>query len=210
MATDVKGINVLLVEDHLALRKGLELFLRGEGVHVVGSTASVDEGLRMFVARRPHVAIIDVDLGGASGTELARRILQIQRDAGVLIYTGLTDSGAIEIAATSGARGFALKTCGPAQLLTAISTVAAGGFYVEPSVAATLAPRASRAAALSNRERVILDRLASGLTGEEVAVELHIAPETVRTHIRNAMRKLDAKSRAHAIAQAVRLREISL
>jgi DNA-binding NarL/FixJ family response regulator len=208
--TEVPGTNVLLVEDHLALRKGLELLLRGEGFHVIGSAGTADEGLRMFTARRPQVAVLDVDLASGSGADLAKQILAMDPDAGVLVYTGLRDRATIEEVAACGARGFALKTGGPQELITAISAVARGGVYVDAAVAAMLAPRPSRAGVLTEREREILDRLATGLTGEEVAVELFLSPETIRTHLRNAMRKLGARTRVHAVAQAVRLREISL
>ena len=78
-------------------------------------------------------------------------------------------------------------------------------------MAATLAPRASeRVHDSPAREREILDCLAQGMTGEDAARRLYLSPETVRTHLRNAMRKLDANTRVHAVALAVRLREIDL
>src|SRR5207237_8855005 len=104
--TAVVDINVLVVEDHLALRKGLELLLRSAGLHVVGATASAQQGLQMFAARRPHVAVLDVNLGDGSGTELAAKILALDPRAGILVYTGLIDARAIEAAAACGARGF--------------------------------------------------------------------------------------------------------
>jgi DNA-binding NarL/FixJ family response regulator len=203
-------INVLLVEDHLAVRKGIELVLRAEGFHVIGQAQSASEGLRLFKARRPHVAIVDLGLGDGDGSELAAEILALDPAAGVLMYTGVTDREQLERAAQSGARGFALKTGSAEDLVTAVCSVARGGDYVDPAVAATLAPRATSAARLSRREREILDCLSQGMTGEDVAKRLFLSPETVRTHIRNAMRKLDANTRVHAVALAVRLQEIDL
>jgi DNA-binding NarL/FixJ family response regulator len=203
-------LSILLVEDHLALRKGLELYLRGEGFSIAGVAESVGEGHRLFTDRRPDVVVLDVDLAGQSGVALAERILADEPDAALLIYTGLSDGDSVERAATCGARGFALKTGGPAELLAAIRVVAAGGFYVDPGLARILAPRASAASRLTEREREIFGLLANGLTGERAADVLCLSPETVRTHVRNGMRKLDAKTRAHAIALAVQLREIRL
>jgi DNA-binding NarL/FixJ family response regulator len=203
-------VSILLVEDHLALRKGLELLLRDEGFRVVGVAATVDEGYRMAAARRPDVAVVDVGLEDGSGMDLTEHILSDRPDAGVLVYTGLADQDSVERAANCGARGFVLKTSGPRELTGAIRTVASGGVYVDPTVAATLAPRVGRTALLTAREREILDLLAEGLTGEEAAKHLFLSPETVRTHVRNGMRKLHAKTRAHAIALALREREISL
>jgi DNA-binding NarL/FixJ family response regulator len=202
--------SVVLVEDHIALRKGLELLLRDRGFHVTGVTDSAQEGYELFGKRRPDVAVIDIGLADGSGLELAQRILDEDPEAGVLVYTGLSDPAAIEAAARSGTRGFALKAGGPDELVTAIEAVARGGVYLDPTVAALLGPGRSRASVLSGREREILDLLASGMTGEQAASQLFLSPETVRTHIRNAMRKLNARTRVHAIALAVQMREIEL
>jgi DNA-binding NarL/FixJ family response regulator len=202
-------ITVLLVEDHLALRKGLELLLRARGFHVVGVADSAEQGLRLYERRRPDVAVIDVGLGDASGVTLAQEILAQDGDAGVLVYTGLTDHDSIDLAARSGARGFALKAGGPDELITAIRAVASGGVHIDPAVAALLAPSAAPASVLTKREREVLALLATGMTGEQAAESLFLSPETVRTHVRNAMRKLDARTRVHAVALALRLREIS-
>jgi DNA-binding NarL/FixJ family response regulator len=201
---------VLLVEDHLTVRKGLELFLQDEGFRIAGVTDSVDEAYRMFTTRRPDVAIVDVRLGAQSGADLAERILAADPDAALLLYTGVSDRETIERAAACGTRGFALKTGGPHELVKAVRAVAAGGVYVDPGLAALLAPRVSAGSRLTGREREVLDLLATGMTGEQVAEQLVVSPETVRTHVRNGMRKLDARTRAHAVAIAVRLREIKL
>jgi DNA-binding NarL/FixJ family response regulator len=201
---------VLLVEDHLAMRQGLELLLRARGLRVLGSADSADEGFRLFRARCPDVTIVDLRLGSDSGVDLTCRILGEDPEAAVLVYTGVSDADAIRAAAGSGARGFTLKTGGAAQLVDAIHTVAAGGIHVDPTVARVLAPAASKAALLSRREREVLELLAGGLTGEEVAERLVLSPETVRTHVRNAMRKLGARTRVHAVALAARRHEILL
>jgi DNA-binding NarL/FixJ family response regulator len=203
-------ITVLLVEDHLTVRRGLEMFLQDEGFRIVGVTESVDEAHRMFLARRPDVAIVDLGLGRRNGADLVERILESDPDAGLLIYTGASEQDTIERAATCGARGFALKTGGPRELVKAVRSVAAGGVYIDPGLASLLAPRPSVAARLTDRERQVFDLLATGMTGEQAAAELFVSPDTVRTHVRNGMRKLGARTRAHAIAIAVRLREISL
>jgi DNA-binding NarL/FixJ family response regulator len=200
---------VLLVEDHLALRKGLELLLRARGFHVVGVTESAEHGFRLFETRRPDVAVIDVGLEAGNGIALAEQILAADPDAGVLVYTGMTDRESIDLAARSGARGFALKAGGPDELVTAIRAVAAGGVHVDPAVAALLAPSAAPAHVLTKREQQVLALLAEGKNGEQAAESLFLSPETVRTHVRNAMRKLGARTRVHAVALALRLGEIS-
>jgi DNA-binding NarL/FixJ family response regulator len=200
---------VLLVEDHLALRKGMELLLRARGFFVVGVADTAEEGFRLYGSRRPDVAVIDIGLGEGSGVTVAEQILALDPDAGVLMYTGMVDRESIELAARCGARGFALKAGAPDDLVTAIRVVARGGVHVDPAVASLLAPSAAPGHVLTKREREILGLLAGGMTGEQAAGELFLSPETVRTHVRNAMRKLGAKTRVHAVALALRLREIS-
>jgi DNA-binding NarL/FixJ family response regulator len=209
-ATINEPITVLLIEDHLTVRKGLELFLRGEGFRISGVTDSIDEAFRMFMARRPDVVILDLALGEQSGVELAGRVLAADPDAALLIYTGVSDQQTIDRAAACGARGFALKSGGPHDLVKAVQTVVAGGVYVDPGLASLLAPRVAAGWRLTAREREVFALLADGMTGEQAAEKLVVSPETVRTHVRNGMRKLDARTRAHAIAIAVRLREINL
>jgi DNA-binding NarL/FixJ family response regulator len=203
------AVTVLLVEDHLALRKGMELLLRARGLRVVGVAGTAEAGYRLYEARRPDVAVIDATLDASSGMTMAQRILELDPEAGVLLYTGATDPAVISAAAACGARGFALKAGGPDELIGAIHTVAAGGVYVDPTVAAMLAPRAAPRRMLTRREVEVLERLASGMTGEQAAATLGVSPETVRTHIRNAMRKLDARTRVHAVTLALGLGEIS-
>jgi DNA-binding NarL/FixJ family response regulator len=207
--TENEEVTVLLVEDHAALRKGMELLLRARGFRVVGVAGSAEQGLRLYKSRRPNVAVLDVGLGDGNGVTMAQQILELDPGAGVLVYTGLTDRESLDAAASCGARGFALKAGGPDELITAIRAVAGGGVHVDPAVAAILAPSSRPGHVLTPREREILQLLAHGMTGEQAAGALFLSPETVRTHIRNAMRKLDAKTRVHAVALALHQREIS-
>lgn len=206
------ALQIVLVDDHLALRKGIELLLRAEGIRVTGSTATVEGGRDMVLARLPDVAVVDVALDGGSGVDLARQVLARRPDTGILLYTGgMLDQTTLREALGCGARGVALKAGAPAELIGAIRTVAGGGQYVDPRLAALLDARESEALRLlSRRERQILDFLAGGLSGEEVAVRLVLSPQTVQTHVRNLMRKLGARTRVHALALALRHRETEL
>ena len=200
----------MIVEDHLALRKGLELLLRGTEFRVLGSAANADEGQRLIERRKPTVAIVDIGLPGRSGADLARRVLKTAPEVGVLLYTGIDDKDTLARALDSGARGFALKAGSPEELLAAIRAVASGSSYVDERLRPLLLARftTERIGVLSPREREVLDLLAKGLNGEEVAARLVLSPETVRTHVRNAMEKLEANTRVHAVAIALRQGEI--
>jgi DNA-binding NarL/FixJ family response regulator len=203
-------LQAVLVEDHLALRKGLELLLRDQGIRIVGVAETPAAGIRIVLARKPDVAIVDMSLEDGSGIEVAREVLAREPGTGILFYTGSTDQALLQEALDSGARGFALKAGGPSELLTAVRVVAAGGEYVDPRVARLLDAGDVPQQVLSPREREVIDLLAGGLKGEEVAERLFLSPETVQTHVRNLMRKLGARTRVHALAIAIKQREIEV
>jgi DNA-binding NarL/FixJ family response regulator len=205
-----ESVNVVIVEDHVALRRGLELLLRGTDCRVIGTADDAETALSLVDRRRPDVAVVDINLPGQSGIELTRSLLKQHPALGVLLYTGVDDQETLSEALDCGARGFALKAGPPEELLTAIRMVAAGESYVDPRLRPLLLARLTteRIGVLSPREREVLDLLAQGLTGEEVAARLTLSPETVRTHVRNAMDKLEAHTRVHAVAIALRQGEI--
>ena len=204
-------ITLVIVEDHPALRRGLELLLRGDGFRVVGSTGDAEAAYHLVRKRRPAVTVTDISLSGESGIELARGLLREDPELGILLYTGLGDEVLLSEALDCGARGFALKAGAPEELRRAIRTVAAGGSYVDPALKPLLLAQSTTRdiGVLTPREREVLDLLAQNLNGEEAARRLVLSPETVRSHVRNAMEKLEAHTRAHAIVLALRQGEIS-
>lgn len=201
------GVRLVVVEDHEALREGLKLLLGREGCEVVGVASNVEEGLGLITGLAPDVALVDIRLGGDDdGIALTRRALEADPGRRVVLYTGATDEELLFAGLDSGARGYALKDGTPSELMEAIRSVAAGKIYVDPRLRRALLSRriTQRVGVLSPREREIMDLLAQGLTGEAVAERLVLSSETVKTHIRNAMNKLEATTRVHAIAIALR------
>ena len=203
---------LFIVDDHAALRRGVELLVRSEGVQVVGTAGDAAAAAELIPRRRPDVVLADIGLPGESGVELARRLLEDDPELGILLYTGLDDPGALRAALDCGARGFALKAGDPGELIAAIRLVAAGEGYVDPRLEPLLFARSTTDGirVLSPREREVLALLADGLSGEDVAHRLFLSPETIRTHVKNTMAKLEADTRVHAIAIALRRGEISL
>src|SRR5919109_2694972 len=104
---------VMVVEDHVALRKGIELLLRSEGISVIGVADDVDYAYELVSRRQPDVIIVDIGLRDSSGLELARRLLTEDPDAGVLLYSGSVDRDVLTEAMATGVRGFALKNGTP-------------------------------------------------------------------------------------------------
>jgi DNA-binding NarL/FixJ family response regulator len=199
-------MRLVLIEDHQALREGLELLLGREGCEVVGTAGTAGEGLELILRLEPDVSLIDIRLGDESGIDLTRQLLETDADRRVVLYTGSSDVELLVSGLDSGARGYALKEGTPNELTGALDTVARGGTYVDPRLRPKLLSRdtTQRMPSLSKREREIMDLLAQGLTGEDVAERLVLSSETVKTHIRNAMSKLEAHTRVHAVAIALR------
>ncbi len=200
------SLSLVLIEDHQALREGLELLLSREGLEVVGTAGSAGEGRTLIERSDPDVCLIDIRLGEDSGIDLTRALVDTDPERRVVLYTGSSDVELLISGLDSGARGYALKEGTPSELTAALNTVAEGGTYVDPRLRPALLSRRAtqRMPALSKREREIMDLLAQGLTGEQVADRLVLSSETVKTHIRNAMTKLEATTRVHAIAIALR------
>lgn len=199
-------IRLVLIEDHEALREGLVLLLGQAGMEVLGTAGTASEGRDLVERLRPDVALVDIALGEESGIELTAALVDADAERRIVLYTGSNETELLIKGLDSGARGYALKEGTQSELRTAIATVAGGGTYVDPRLhPALLSARATQTQkSLSTREREIMDLLAQGLTGEQVAERLYLSPETIKTHIRNAMNKLEANTRVHAIAIALR------
>jgi DNA-binding NarL/FixJ family response regulator len=203
---EFEPVRLVLIEDHQALREGLELLLDRHGVEVVGTAGTAAEGRELIERLEPDVALVDIRLGDDSGIELTRAVLDRNPSRRVVLYTGSSDVELLISGLDSGARGYALKEGTPKELTGALETVAGGGTYVDPRLRPALLSRQTtqRMPSLSKREREIMDLLSQGLTGEDVAERLVLSSETVKTHIRNAMSKLEAHTRVHAVAIALR------
>ena len=203
-------LNVVIVDDHVALRRGMELLLRNTGCHVVGTADDAEEAETLILQRRPDVTLVDLALPGENGAALTRRLLSRDPELRIILYTGSADEDELLDGLDAGAAGFALKSGAPEELRDAIRTVADGGEYLDPRLTSFLSRgNGQRRFLLSPREREILALLSKGLSGEDAAQELHLSPETVRTHVRNAMAKLGASTRVHAVALALQRGEIS-
>jgi DNA-binding NarL/FixJ family response regulator len=203
---------LVLIDDHEALRGGLEVLLSNAGMDVVGTAGNLAAGLDLVEHVEPDLALVDIRLPDGNGIELTRQLLQRRPDLAVVLYTGDADAELLYEGLDSGARGYALKAGSMDELLAAIRQVADGGSYVDPRLdRILLSPRATaRVPQLSPREREIMHLMAEGHTAEQISNEATVSVETVRTHVRNVIRKLQARNRVHAIAIALERGEIQL
>jgi DNA-binding NarL/FixJ family response regulator len=211
MGRVTEALQVVVVEDHPSVRFGLELLFQKNGFRVIGSAGSFAAGSAMIAARRPDVAVVDIELGDGSGTALARANAAGDPPIPVVLYTGHVDQQVLEEAVDSGAQGVVLKTSPLEDLTRAVRTAAAGGTFVDQAVSTSLRSRSDRAPRrLSEREAEVLAMLAHGQTSGQVAAELCLSEKTVETHVRNACRKLEAHGRLHAVVIALASGELAL
>jgi DNA-binding NarL/FixJ family response regulator len=202
-------MDVVLVEEHEALRDGLVVLLERRGITTIGTAGTVAGADALLGELRPDVAVIGLRLPDGSGVRLVRRMHRDHPGLAILIYTGSHDVGQLAEAIETGARGFVLKPAGIDQLVRGLRLVAGGRGYVDPAITALIAGDVDgRRLLLTRRERQVFDLLAQDLTGEEIACQLTVSPETVRTHIRNGMDKMHAHTRTGAVVQALRTHEI--
>jgi DNA-binding NarL/FixJ family response regulator len=180
--------------------------LTEKGLEVVARARDGEEALDKIEAQQPDVALIDVRMPKLGGVEVARRAAASTPRTSVILYTAYGDRALLTEALDAGARGFVLKEAPLADLARAVELVGRGGTYVDPVLASYLASSKTteKLRALTQREREVLRLLADGNSNEEIGRALFISPETVRTHVRKAMSKLDADTRTQAVATALR------
>lgn len=176
------------------------------GIDVIGRAQNGEEALAKIETRRPQVALVDVRMPRLGGVALVREAARRGVETAFVFYTAYGDRALVTEALDLGVRGFVLKEAPLQDLVRAIELVAAGGTYVDPVLAGVLASATvtDRLPSLTPRERDVLRLLADGLSNEEIGKRLFISPETVRTHVRKAMGKLDADTRTQAVASALR------
>ena len=204
-------LTCVVADDHPAMVEAVTEVLTELGVSVVGRARDGEEALAKIEARRPAVALVDVRMPRLGGIEVAKRVAAGSSGTAVILYTAYGDRALLSDALDAGARGFVLKEAPLGDLGRAVETVARGGTYVDPVLAGYLAaaPAKGDMPALTQRERDVLRLLADGLSNEEIGKKLFISAETVRTHVRKAMAKLDADTRTQAVATALRQSLIS-
>ena len=205
-------ITVAMIEDHQLLVDSLGLMLRYEDdFQFLGAAASLSDGIDLVQTCTPEVLLLDVGLPDGNGLDLIPEIVEISPKTNIVVLTSLTDEATLMRVVDSGISGFVSKNSQLSELLETIRKAAEGEIVIPTSLLMGLLMRMPRdkAAAfreekgwerLTLREQEILGMLALGKSGNEIADELHIAPLTVRTHIRNMMSKMGVHSRLEAVA----------
>jgi DNA-binding NarL/FixJ family response regulator len=203
-------ITCVIADDHPAMLTAIADTLELNGVEIVGRAADGAQALAQIEAEQPRVALMDVRMPRLSGIEVATKAAVVAPNTSIIFYTAYGDRALLSEALDVGARGFVLKEAPLPDLIRAVERVAAGDAYVDPVLAGVLvSAQSEKIPSLTQREREVLRLLADGHSNEEIGKRLFISPETVRTHVRKAMAKLEADTRTQAVAIALRQSLIS-
>jgi DNA-binding NarL/FixJ family response regulator len=204
-------VRIVLVDDHAILRQGLRSLLEREpDLQVVGEASSPGEALAVVERTRPTIVLLDMKLTPASdndGLGLCARLTRQYPGLGVLVLSTFVDDALVVSAIKHGACGYVVKDVDTIELVRAIRLVARQGSAFDSRSAAAMmrsihAPQAR--SPLTERELNVLRLVANGLSNRGIGAQLHLSETTVKFHVRNIMRKLDATSRAEAVYKATK------
>ena len=209
MAEDIK---VMIVEDDQAVRDGLHMLISGsEGYDCIAACGTAEEALREISHHKPQVVLMDINLPGMNGIECVVHIKNSWPEIQIMMLTVFDNTDEIFKSLTAGATGYLLKKTPPAKLLEAITEIVNGGSPMSGEIARKVVQTFMKPAIhevpdakLTSREEEILSYLSKGYLYKEIASELFISIETVRTHIRKIYQKLQVRTRTEALLRCMK------
>jgi DNA-binding NarL/FixJ family response regulator len=206
------SLSVMLVDDHTMLRQGLRRSLEHEGLQVVAEASNGSEAVRLALAHRPDVVLMDVSMPEVDGIEATRRLVRADARQRVVMLTMHVDRDVIERAMKAGAVGYVTKDSTVKEVALAVRMAANGDRIMSPRLAGVMADRSPSddASRLSPREEELLQYIADGLSTTAVADRMCISPKTVKNHLASIYDKLDARDKTQAVLTAVRLGIVTL
>lgn len=205
-------IKVLVVDDHVIVRKGIRALLATEqNIKVIGEAENGEEAIAEAARLAPDVILMDLVMPVMDGIEAIRHITARQPQARILVLTSFATDEKVFPAIKAGATGYLLKDSEPQELVQAIHQVCRGESSLHPTIARKLLQELIRPPErpptpepLTEREVAVLRLIARGLSNQEIAAELVISEATVRTHVSNILSKLHLASRTQAALYALR------
>jgi DNA-binding NarL/FixJ family response regulator len=205
--TAATPIRVVLCDDHVLVRQGLQRVMEGAGdVEVVAHASDGEEAVDATLRLQPDVVLMDLVMPGVDGVEATRRIAASDVDAKVLVLTSFADDNHVFEALDAGASGYLLKDAPPRDVVRAVRAAAAGQSPLDPRAARLVVARQvadDPRRHLTEREREILDLIADGLATKVIARRLGIAEPTVRKHLTSIYRQIGVTDRTQAALWAV-------
>lgn len=207
------SIRILIVDDHAMVRQGLSLALQLQpDLDIVGEARNGSEGVALTQALRPDVVLLDLSMPDFDGIEVTKKVRSLSPRTRVLILSGVHADARVFATVEAGVDGYIVKDATTAELAEAIRHVARGDNYFHPLITSALV-RHSRAASaapatlqdtLTSRELDVLQLMATSATNRAIAQQLHVSEETIRTHVKNILRKLDQPNRTQAVLEGIR------
>ena len=204
------NVRVLLADDEALIRTGLRVIIDAEpDLTVVGEAADGVDAVEMVRRLKPDVVLMDVRMPTVDGLEATERIVStVDRPPKILVVTTFDNDEYVYQALRAGADGFLLKRTRPERIVEAVRVVVRGDSLLFPTAIRELAVRhrgnanALRRAGLTEREEQVLRLMATGKTNAEIAAELYVSAETVKTHVGNVLAKLRVRDRTQAVIAA--------
>jgi DNA-binding NarL/FixJ family response regulator len=210
-------IRILIVDDHAVVRKGLAMVLRLEpDLEVVGDAENGRAGLEKAAQLQPDIVLADLVMPGMDGREMALALRRSLPHIKIMILSGTEVDERVFDLLAAGVEGYVLKNIEPGELVRAIHAVVHGEAYLHPDVLKKVlsrmhdTPRSSAPVALTARELEVLDWMASPNTYRQIAQQLSVSEETIRSHAKNILDKLGQPNRSQAVLAAIRLGLIEL
>jgi len=201
---DPSSIAILIADDHFVVREGLKsLISRTPKLRVCGEAVNGEEATRLFRETQPDIALIDLRMPVSDGLEAIRGIRAEFPEARILVLSSHDGDEEIHTALSAGAMGYLLKHSSGDQILPAIEALMSGRQWLSPEATRKLQER-NRTETLTPREKELVILLAQGEANKQIASILGVSEETVKTHVRNILGKLQVRDRTEAVTVALR------
>ncbi len=208
-------ITILVVEDHEVMRFGLKSLLANvDGFQVVGEAGDGREAIEKAKALKPRVIVMDIVMPKMNGIEASHEIKIALPESKIIMFTSFETQGYVFAALAAGAHGYCLKNVTANNLIAAIRTVDSGAAWLDREIAGIVLGHIksghaqedvdSKKLTLSPREIEVLSCVTEGLTNNEIATRLLVSVETIKTHLKRIMEKLEVSDRTQAAVQALK------
>jgi two-component system response regulator DevR len=207
-------VRIFLLDDHEVVRRGIaELLSTVEGFEIVGEAGTAHDALPRALACRPDVAVLDARLPDGSGIDVCRDIRSALPSTHCLILTSYDDQDAVLASILAGASGYVLKEVRASGLVDAIRQAALGRSLIDPALITRVMDRVrqgspvdNRLAAVTPREREVLDLITDGLTNRQIGERLFLAEKTVKNYVSSLLNKLGMERRTQAAVFGAEMR----
>ena len=203
-------IKLLIVDDHLVVRRGLELLLKpNHGVTIISEASNGLEAIEKTNQHKPDVILMDLKMPKMDAIEATREIIKLHPNARILALTSFTEPDQVNAVMQAGALGYILKDPSAEELINATQQVADGNLFVPKELANSFRHFQKNVSIeknnydLTEREKDVLNLLVSGLTNKEIAEKLFLSDVTARFHVSNIIHKLGVKNRGQVIKKAL-------